>query len=77
MWTDPTWKSDGTGAMPIGNGDATSSVWSVSLSRSLSLALALSLSLSRALSLSSPATPLRHPGTFALLFEGFPFGGAH
>ena len=26
-WTDPTWKSDGTGAMPIGNGDATSSVW--------------------------------------------------
>ncbi len=27
VWTDPTWKSDGTGAMPIGNGDATSSVW--------------------------------------------------
>ena len=27
VWTDPTWASDGTGAMPIGNGDATSSVW--------------------------------------------------
>jgi hypothetical protein len=26
-WADPTWKSDGTGAMPIGNGDMTSSVW--------------------------------------------------
>lgn len=27
VWTDPTWASDGSGAMPIGNGDATSSVW--------------------------------------------------
>jgi hypothetical protein len=27
VWTDPTWKNDGTGAMPIGNGDVTSSVW--------------------------------------------------
>ena len=26
-WNDPTWANDGTGAMPIGNGDATSSVW--------------------------------------------------
>ena len=27
LWADPKWKSDGTGAMPIGNGDMTSSVW--------------------------------------------------
>jgi len=27
VWTDPTWANDGTGAMPIGNGDITSSVW--------------------------------------------------
>ena len=27
VWTDPNWKNDGTGAMPIGNGDVTSSVW--------------------------------------------------
>ena len=27
VWTDATWKSDGTGAMPIGNGDVTSGVW--------------------------------------------------
>ena len=27
IWTDAIWKSDGTGAMPIGNGDMTSSVW--------------------------------------------------
>ena len=27
VWTDPKWKNDGTGAMPIGNGDVTSSVW--------------------------------------------------
>ena len=26
-WNNPTWASDGTGAMPIGNGDVTSSVW--------------------------------------------------
>lgn len=27
VWTDPIWKNDGSGAMPIGNGDITSSVW--------------------------------------------------
>ena len=27
VWTDAHWSSDGTGAMPIGNGDIASSVW--------------------------------------------------
>ena len=27
VWTDPIWANDGSGAMPIGNGDAAASVW--------------------------------------------------
>lgn len=27
IWTDPLWADDGTGQMPLGNGDVTASVW--------------------------------------------------
>ncbi len=42
VWTDAKWADDGTGAMPIGNGDMTSSVWVSSLTGDLRLLVAKS-----------------------------------